>query len=948
MKKYLIVLLAIFSVSCQQKFKEQWDLTLDRESLVLSSTTESTHFTIYCTDNWTVRVVTGEDWITLSRTSGSGVTEIYLSFTPNPGLSRKGELEVVSAGITKTLQIMQYPGIALPTIAFAKKDLSFPSSSFAVQIPFDTNIPLDYFDKSETRVEYIEGADGWLSNLSVVTSSEPSPEEAGMPDGKRCQLLVTLRNNLSELPRQAKVVLYTDDGFGEFFKDSILVNQSSYAPFLAMPVTEDKVSRDGISRNWHLDTNLTDVLNDESVSVTYPMGDTPFLSDLKMYNGTLSYTVAPNPGSTRRRAIVSVGCTDKSGREIKTSLNLEQKMEVPVALTIPELRSRFPSTGIFNDAAGTEAYVEGIIECDGGEPNVDQNLQYGTTVDGYAVTVIDTSATGSKPTANSIFTTENDRTNYLQDAEGNYGLRLKYLRASENICRKGDKVRVYLNKVKVICESSPTRYTLGNLSTVDVISSGNALPSKQRTVSGLEDNDIYTTVTLMDMEFQIKRGTYGNVREYDAVENPVNMGLNAGTNQARKSKDGAANLLFDRSGKGIYMLLNMNTLWRWDAKNKKRRTVPQGSGTVTGVIVHQEMARWGGDIGRYSIRPITDKDISMGVTSSNGFHDLVEWTFTRKNWSINQYSWNANTTTLGGYNTSGKPSDAQITQNKLNATAVSGMTNETGDVASLYSENVRQMEKWASGDAQYPVKPAWGYRGFLVTDYNKTTIENAQDQTFGMSAGSVIQYLLNPSGFYEWNGTTWTGKTYGIVAEFTTEGKSGSQAAISFSIAGGVLDRSVANISWRNSHSFPLDWAVEYATSSDGTNWTSWSKATNAATGLQSFEMRTVPFCVSNVSSYVSFHSTTTSTFYTNIDNGFGLVPYRFTLPASILNQKRVKVRIVPTTLRMASWNAGGDPNWARGIGYRNEQITPTFEISSINLDHYCGICLEDVLIQYK
>ena len=945
----LFLFLSFLTLSCQQKFKEHWDLALDRDAIIVASTVEKISLTVYCSGDWAVRVVSGDDWLTPDQTSGSGVTTIHLLFTPNAGLSRKAEVEVSSAGLTRSVTITQHPGVALPVVQFAKETLSYPAASYRVSAAFDSNIPLDYFDDAVSKVEYLEGGTDWLTDFSITKTEDPSPEEAGLPDGKRCFLNMTVKANATGLPRQAKVVLMTGSDGEETYKDSVLVVQSFYEPFITLPVESDLVSRDGADRSWRLDTNLADALDNVVAKAEYPSGVSPFLERIEIKDGFLHYSVSANAGSVRRKATITVTSRDLGGGEVNASMGLEQKMEIPIALSMEELRTRFPSGGTFYDAAGTETYVEGVVECDSDNANIDHNLQYGLTVEGYAVTDIDTSAVGitpKNPTANTIYTTENDRTNYIEEESGGYGMRLKFASPAENDFRKGDRVRIYLNKVRIIVEEDPLRYTLAELSGIDVISRGGSLPYKSRTLASLSDNDIFTTVTLSDMEFQIKRGCYANVREYDALSNPVNAELPiGGSNQVRRSKDGAANLLVDASGKGIYMLLNMNASWRWDAALKRRKQVPQGSGSVTGVIVHQAMERWGGNVGRYSIRPMAESDIVMGATSSNGFKELVEWSFTRNTWTVGRYSWNASTQDIGGYDTSGSSSDASLVQEVLNATEASGMINNTDGTARLYCENVLLYERAGTADFQYPVKPAWGYRGFNVSDGEVSTITNEVEQTFGMSAGSVIQFVVNPAGFYVWSGTTWTGGVKGIVAEFSTKGKSGSQAAVSFSIAGGTLNRTGANISWTNSHSFPVDWAVEYATSSDGVSWSNWTKATNAATGATGFELRAVPFAVSNASSYPSFHSTTTSSFYTNSDNGFGLVPYRFILPASVLGKTLVRVRLVPTSLRMAAWNPGGS-NWNKGLCFRNEQITPTFELTTTN--HYTSICLEDVLIQYK
>ncbi|MBP5538856.1 MAG: BACON domain-containing protein [Bacteroidales bacterium] len=949
MKRYIVSLLAALVIlgGCQRRFEEKWDLALDREAVVVPADKDRIPLTIYCSGDWTVRFTTGGEWASLDRTSGSGVTTIHILFSVNPGLSRTAELEVRSADKVKTVSITQRPGIKLPQLIFEKSRVALPGGSFTRRSAVDTNIPEDYFDSESARINYVEGGEGWLSGLSWFRTEEPSPESVGLPDGVRCYLFWTAQANPTEVVRKAWLVVSTRGNDAEVYKDSVLVTQDFTAPYVSVAVTSDLVPRDGAQRSWRVDTNLGDAIEDLVVSVSYSGSATGFIEDLSFENGLLNYTVPANTSPARRYATVKLSCRDAGQAEIAASIAIEQKMEESKLVRMADVRTKFPSGGVWRDEPGDESYIEGLVIGGSGNPNMDQNLQYGTTIDGYDVTAVDTSATGARPNANNIYTTENDRTNYIEDLDGSGGFRLKFGRPLDNSVSRGDRTRIYLDGVKVIFESDPDRFTLGDVTRMDVISRNHDIPVKNRTVATLSDSDIYTWVTLSDMEFQIKRGAYANVREYDAIANPVNRGLAPGVNQARQAKDGAANLLYDKDGNGIYMLVNMNCDWRWDASAQMRKQVPQGTGSLSGILVHQQMDRWSDDIGRYSIRPVDESDIAIASSAASNWNDLVEWTFTKKTWSVGQYSWNTATSATGGYITSGKYTDAQVVQEVLNATTAAGMVNNTGAVARLYTDNLKMYQNQTGNSLTgYPVIPAWGYRGFNVSNPTVTAISNNTDQLFGMSAGSIIEFLVNYCGFYDWDGNNWTGGVNGIVAEFSTAGVSGSEAAVSFSIAGGMLNRSSANnISWQNAYSFPVDWAVEYATSEDGSSWSSWIRAVNAATGRTGFELRGVPFAVTDASSYASFHATvTTSPFYTNIDNGFGLTPYRFILPSSVLDKAGVKVRLVPTSLRMAAWNVGSG-NWYKGLCYRNEIITETFEIP---MPCNTAICIEDVLIQYK
>lgn len=149
---------------------------------------------------------------------------------------------------------------------------------------------------------------------------------------------------------------------------------------------------------------------------------------------------------------------------------------------------------------------------------------------------------------NSITTDENDRTNYVQSMDGRYGFRLKFATAADNVCLRGEQVKILLDGVTLSRESDPMRYTLRGVKAGNIgkVAEASALEPKARTIATLTDDDIYTYCALSGLEFSVKEGAYTNVREYDAIGNPCNEGIAfPGSAQAQKAKDGAANLLYD-------------------------------------------------------------------------------------------------------------------------------------------------------------------------------------------------------------------------------------------------------------------------------------------------------------------------------------------------------------------------------------------------------------------
>ena len=426
---------------------------------------------------------------------------------------------------------------------------------------------------------------------------------------------------------------------------------------------------------------------------------------------------------------------------------------------------------------------------------------------------------------------------------------------------------------------------------------------------------------LDELSLRLSAGRTGN----DAIGNPCNANLSfAGGTQAQKAKDGAANLLYDGDNDAIYMLVNMNCGWR-----RTGRSVPQGVGTVSGIVVHTPMERWGGNVGRYSIRPFDEADIDIPRAAASAYATLVEWRLDKAVISVGAYKWNDNGTYTVG---SAANSATQLVQNRMHAT-----TDNTGGGARLYSEN-RMLNQTVTADRSYPIAIVHGYRGLNVSNYVP-----GDGTTMGMSKYTMLGFLGNVAGWYEWNGDTWTGKTNGIVMEFSTAGVGGSAAAVSFSTAAGKHSTNEAACSWTNASSYPVYWKVEYATSADGATWSDYTETVNAATGERGFEMRSLPWCINNSSTRTSvFDTANRSGVYTQSDFGFGLVPYRFVLPAEVLGKAKVRVRISPSSDVIATWNPGID-GYALGQTHRNLRIARTYPFDIAN-----GVYVEDLSIQYK
>lgn len=214
---------------------------------------------------------------------------------------------------------------------------------------------------------------------------------------------------------------------------------------------------------------------------------------------------------------------------------------------------------------------------------------------------------------------ENFRTMYIQSEDGRYGFRL-ISSSLYNPFPRFAKVRVDLSGAELLREDNPERYTVRGIGPEDMtVIDGyvETLPKKLH-ISELKDEDIYTYVSVQDLEFAGKHGSFANVYEPGVQQTWLNAFKKASGNA-----DSWPTMLKDGKGDVIYMLVNTKCTWR-----RKGDWLPQGKGEIAGVLVHSPMRRHGG-VGPYSIRPAGLNEIRIAKEPDTSYETVVEWNWNR-------------------------------------------------------------------------------------------------------------------------------------------------------------------------------------------------------------------------------------------------------------------------------------------------------------------------------
>lgn len=328
-----------------------------------------------------------------------------------------------------------------------------------------------------------------------------------------------------------------------------------------------------------------------------------WISQARMENNYLKFHVAENLSEDVRHAVITVS---------KKGTSMSGKIQVSQA------------------SAGTDYFetsIVGLKELAGEQGSVrfDQHVRLAGAI------IINDNIEGNGAENRNITSTMQDltladRTLYVSDAEGTMGVKLEFEKGAELLVRRFDHIDVDLYGAVLTKESDPERYVItgipGSAILKDETGSESDVVVKTRKMSELVDSDIYTLVELTDCEIPIRKGPYVGVNlEHYCVINKYPM------------------VIRDKDGNDMHMVVNTTCAWH------RNCIMPQGSGSITGVLVHEhcDNFEWDqakadqivatglslnyvndiGDIGRYQIRPVRKEDIKINPDFEDGFSDLI-------------------------------------------------------------------------------------------------------------------------------------------------------------------------------------------------------------------------------------------------------------------------------------------------------------------------------------
>lgn len=549
----------LFAASCQKETESPTTMTLavNDNTINLDSKSGKEHVLVYAKGQWNADFKEAVEWAAIEEGSGTGNGEFILTYKKNPDILRRAEILLTAAGVDKTITITvnQEGEKGTPKLAFAENEKSYIAWEVKDAIAVESNINQSLL-KAESSVE-------WIGSLELK-------------DG---QLSFTVAENTTGEARKGTLTVSYTDIDESVYRAVAEITQGAEPGHLALNETEMAIEAFAGTKTAPWDCVLGTFMPELTSNVTYEGSQKDWISNVTTTTEALSFDVTDNETKEARTAVIKVELASKGiAVELKVTQGIKTRQ-----YSFEELRAVLPSAG---EQAFEGDFFEGVIVADAGQKNMETNPM--------------TSATSYDDNESAI-------TNYVQSLDGKYGMRLKFATAADNTLKKGDKVKISLAGATLVREDNPVRYTLKGVSANTVTVEENVqLTARQKTISELTDEDIYTWVTLPDVEVPFCYGSWVNVRKEWIDAKRINFDNR---------------ILRDVNGNEIRMIVNTDTEWYLTDAG-----VPKGSGPVSGVIVNTTSEYYGSDIlGKYQIRPMKLSDIEI---KDNGFSEiLVAWDY---------------------------------------------------------------------------------------------------------------------------------------------------------------------------------------------------------------------------------------------------------------------------------------------------------------------------------
>ncbi|MBO6169940.1 MAG: BACON domain-containing protein [Bacteroidales bacterium] len=601
-----LCLSAMLLFSCDKPFEMNLPLAVNSHKLTLSEAAGSTHILIWSDGNWTASFGRDINWGSLNKREGTGNSDLEFSYSANYGVTRSVELILAKADLRDTILLVQNGSVSGDevSLSFRSPALNLLKNGYSVESPIATSL----IYSTDMIIPQVEFFDAEGVSQGVVVAGEEVPDtlhitpwisNIALSSEGGLHVAYDVADNTSGMARSAVLSVNVEAADGTLYSSRQTITQGIEEPALELAEAEGEYS--GFNGAYTIAANVNNVYP-YTKFLSYST-DADWITSALLNAEGLVFVITRNDTGSKRTGTINVTFNDGAGNNLTAKYKITQS-SYPGSISFSDVRALTP--GEINQ----DKFIEGFIVSDPASANVCQSPQ----------------------TAQFKFDFEqNYKTAYIESVDGKYGFRLLFATREDNITERWSRVRININGLTLVRQDEPLCYSLEGLTQASIIETVSApdeflVPAKKKSIAELTDDDIFTLVSLQNVEIMCKDGSYTNCTDGYSIKDPDVNPLSGATSPRW---DTAPLLLSDTSGNSIYMLTNAMVPWRRNGTTYGNGTevVAQGSGSFRGIVTPEELVRYG-ELGRYKIRPMAQTDIQL---SSPAFSKtIVEWNWNDK------------------------------------------------------------------------------------------------------------------------------------------------------------------------------------------------------------------------------------------------------------------------------------------------------------------------------
>lgn len=451
----------------------------------------------------------------------------------------------------------------------------------------------------------------------------------------------------------------------------------------------------------------------------------------------------------------------------------------------------------------------------------------------------------------------NRRTAYAQSPDASFGIKLEFGHPGENMLHKGDAITLNTTGCTVTLDESTKAMTVSGIkmSNISRCEPGAQIVEKLRNIDELSNEDIYTYVTLKDLDIVFKDGSYSNIWETLVPK-----------------MDACASLLRDANSNTMYMLIGTACSWRRNGK-----VLAQGNVNVSGIIVSEQLRRYGPSMGKFGIRPVFESDIVQQKAKSV-WSTVCGWM--KPEGSTDNLDFEISGVVQGLFKKG-------IVNDKI--------YNDIGNLPALF---------WTDSGAEIKV-----YSGY-------TSVSREKD---GLVGNGSIMFIAPTVDWYEWNSYSQVCGSKAFYISLNASKYKTGVLQLCFEWSAGTGD---GNKCW----GFPIDWKVEYSVDG-GKQWFVLKENTTGETSIMLHSLGWGDAVIKG-----SGHDFKLQNGY---DCAMGPQQHAFTLPQTVLGQKDLLLRLSPASTWVAKHRVKiSDTYKDMRISSQRKDLQTWIRFDSIKIDY--------------